>query len=301
MNTYRITSYEPENIYEKFWAQDKSVAEKLYSESIKRLMKINGVDSFDFINPWKTSDDIEKFVGKLYPEWIADVDFDIVGFLYEFVKGKRIAESDIDGIIKLVLRNALFGRMRSEKLEFDLCVYGVLCTCGNVLTADMLPEGTFLSDMNGDFSFLSEIYKDFEVVFFPEEEYIRAKILAENEKDIFVGFDLGDIGTPYYLGFTFNHWHLSSEKELVEYIDEIIADKRMSIEFFVGLRPQMGGDLTSDDLSNLSFESLCDRFPSCKNNSFGLNFKIRSFSGKYDIDAHFERVGKKFKIVYDKK
>ena len=301
MNTYRITSYEPENIYDQFFNQDKNTAAKLYSESIKRLMKIYDIDSFEFVNPWKTVDDIEDFVGKLYPEWIADVGFDIVVFLYEFVKGKRVAESDIDGIIKLVLRNALFGRLRAEKLEFDLCVYGILCICENALTADMLPEGTFLSDMNVDFSFLSEKYKGHEVVFFPEEEYIRAKILAGNEKDISVGFDTADVATPYYLGFTFNHWHLSSEKELVEYIDEIIADKRMSIEFFVGLRASMGGDITLDEVLDLSYESLCERFPSCKNNPFGFNFKIRSFSGKYDIDAHFERVGKKTVIVYDKK
>lgn len=290
MNTYRITSYDPVKYDECFGAQAKSVAEKLYPESIKRLMKINGADSFEFVNPWTTVDDVEKFVGKLYPEWIADIDFDITAFLYEFVKGKRVTEADVDDIVKLVLRNALFGRLRSDKLEFDLCVHGILCICENALTADMLPDGVFLSDMDGDLSFIAERYKDREVVFFPEEEYIRAKIVAGEGKDISIGFDITDIGTPYYLGFTsFQHWHLSSKDELIKYIDEIISDKRISIEFFNGLNAVMGTDITPDEISDLSYESISERFIVCKNNPFGLNFKIRSFSGKYDMDAHFER------------
>ena len=290
MNRYRITSYDSVMFYENFGMQDKSVAEKIYSESIKRLMKINGVASFEFVNPWRTVDDVETFVGKRYPEWIADIDFDIAAFLYEFVNGKRVTEADIDDIIRLVCRNALFGRLRSEKLEFDLCVHGILCICENTLSADMLPEGAFVSDMNGDFSFIAERYKDHKVVFFPEEEYIRAKIIAEEGKDISIGFDITDIGTPYYLGFTsFQHWHLSSREELIKYIDEIISDKRISIEFFNGLNAVMGTDITPDEISDLSYESVSERFIVCKNNPFGLNFKIRSFSGKYDTDAHFER------------
>ena len=103
-----------------------------------------------------------------------------------------------------------------------------------------------------------------------------------------------DEWTPYILYFSFQHWHMNDEEDIIEHIYDIINGKLLSIEFFKCGRRCFGGDIEAKELQDLSYETLenfFSDFPFGKLKDIADSFKVRgckpdaNFDAVFDVDA----------------
>jgi hypothetical protein len=112
-----------------------------------------------------------------------------------------------------------------------------------------------------------------------------------------------NIDGPTRLTFRFSYQHAHFEDEdsmdrLIRYIDSFLADDEAAIEFFDGDDRKFGGSVTLTEIDLFSIEDAASHFgysvnifkyhtiPNLKNGS--LTFKVRTWSGKQDLDAVVE-------------
>ena len=97
--------------------------------------------------------------------------------------------------------------------------------------------------------------------------------------------------TPYILYFSFQHWHMNDEEDIIEHIYDIINGKLLSIEFFKCGRRRFGGDIEAKELQDLSYETLenfFSDFPFGKLKDIADSFKVRGWKPDANFDAVFD-------------
>ena len=103
-----------------------------------------------------------------------------------------------------------------------------------------------------------------------EEEYF-----SQNMTDRFV---------EYIVEFSTQHCHFSAdeEDEILEYIQSIIDDKVLPIEFYSDGKRRFGGEIKADDLDKLSVSYLAQQYGYTSDYLLSFDYEIHSWSGKYD-------------------
>ena len=97
--------------------------------------------------------------------------------------------------------------------------------------------------------------------------------------------------TQYTCSFSFQHRHYESEEDVTQYISDIINRKVYAIEFFKDGKNRFGGDITTHELSELSYEFLEQRsgyYGSTKLKDIADSFKVRGWDPRDNFDATFE-------------
>lgn len=103
-----------------------------------------------------------------------------------------------------------------------------------------------------------------------------------------------DERTPYILYFSFQHWHMNDEEDIIEHIQDIIDGKLLSVEFFKCGKRCFGGDIEAQDLQNLSYKALNSNFSGLRMNIIDIvdSFKVRGWKTDANFDAVFEVDGR---------
>ncbi|MBR2965362.1 MAG: hypothetical protein IKC34_02295 [Clostridia bacterium] len=139
-----------------------------------------------------------------------------------------------------------------------------------------------------NYTFLTNHFSSCEIVY--REYNDSVEIVNPFGKDnIFVDFDAFD-PTPFTIMFSFQHRHINDEKGVVEYISTIMNESVFAIEFFKGGERRFGGDITAQELEDLSYEKLEQKtgyYGSTKLIDCADMFKVRGWSGKNSFDAMF--------------
>ena len=158
----------------------------------------------------------------------------------------------------------------------------------------------FLSDIDGhvrklaikspkNLSFLASYTSKYRVDISDDLE--SAIIYNPNSEDhLYVEYDKADDFSPYMLSFAFQHVHLTDEGSAKEWVESILNENVFSIEYFSGEDRRFGGQISAQELSNLSYDYLEQ-----DTGYYGLtklfqivdHFKIRGWSKKNDFDGYF--------------
>jgi len=96
--------------------------------------------------------------------------------------------------------------------------------------------------------------------------------------------------TPYIVYFAFQHCHMCDEEDIIDYINNIINGKVFSIEYFNNDTRCFGGDITAEELKDLSYDTLeqntgyygITKLKDCAN-----SFKLRGWHSDHNFDAVF--------------
>ena len=92
------------------------------------------------------------------------------------------------------------------------------------------------------------------------------------------------------LSFSFQHVHVTDRESAAEWVDGILNERILSIEFFVGENRCFGSEINASDLDRLSYEFLekyTGFFGREKLFRIANNFKVRGWSGENDFDGYF--------------
>lgn len=110
-----------------------------------------------------------------------------------------------------------------------------------------------------------------------------------NENVILEYFEEDDY-TPFIAHFSFQHRHLNDEKNVVDWINEIVEEKRFAIEFFKNEQNKFGGDIEATELADISYpklERLTGYYGATKLYEIADSFKIRGWNKDSNFDAVF--------------
>lgn len=140
-------------------------------------------------------------------------------------------------------------------------------------------------------AFLKDAFPGHQVQFAEDFAYavIRNPFYDENMK---VYYYAEDDFTPFCVCFSFQHGHLTDEENVVEWIDEYITGKTFAIEFFQDGRRCFGGDITADEMKDLTYANIEKCFAyvgSTKLFRIADAFKVRGWDPKKNMDAMFVR------------
>lgn len=125
----------------------------------------------------------------------------------------------------------------------------------------------------------SECGEIFEIINPNKEENIQIK-LENNQMIIFY--------------FSYQHAHFNNDiKGLFEYIDQFISDSLAAIEFFNDGKNLFGGGISLAEVNVLSADELAERFGFKRKMLINCCFKVRSWSGRDDLDAYIVREKRK--------
>lgn len=216
-----------------------------------------------------------------------------------FSRAERCYQKEIIGEIltsKYLLSKSkelfeLFSRDRFAKIR--LLAIKVAKKCGYNLS-------DFLSDIDGHvrnlamkspqhLSFLASYTSKYRVDISDDLE--SAIIYNPNSEDhLYLEYDKADEFSPYMLSFSFQHVHLTDEESAKEWIDSILNEDVFSIEYFSGEDRRFGGQISAQELSNLSYDYLeqdTGYYGITKLFQIVDHFKIRGWSKKNDFDGYF--------------
>ena len=88
----------------------------------------------------------------------------------------------------------------------------------------------------------------------------------------------------FIVSFATSHRHFENDmKDIIEFIDEIMKDKILAIEFFFDNKDVFGGEITRDLYNNLSINNLVSYFGLKSDDILNFEYEIHSFSGECDI------------------
>ena len=89
-------------------------------------------------------------------------------------------------------------------------------------------------------------FSDYATHLFDDKNYLEIRNPFGNE-NIKLEYVPEDEWTPYILCFSFQHWHMNDEEDIIEHIYDIINGKLLSIEFFKCGRRCFGGDIEAKE------------------------------------------------------
>lgn len=146
---------------------------------------------------------------------------------------------------------------------------------------------------------LEEIYKDYKTLYIFSEGYEEFQIINPfKDENISVNYEYSKNFKVLDFYFSYQHVHIISEldtdnditnysvnlNEVTKCIDDFITIHIAAIEFFRGDRNAFGGGIYLDKVNYMSVDELSKNFGYEKENLYNLNFKIRTWDGKYDAD-----------------
>ena len=137
-----------------------------------------------------------------------------------------------------------------------------------------------------NYTFLTNHFSSYEIIYLESKDSVEI-VNPFGKDNIIVDYDPAD-PTPFMVEFSFQHRHIEDENGVIEYITDIINENIFPIEFFKNGEKRFGGDITSQELEDLSYENLKQRtgyYGSTKLIDCADAFKIRGWSGKNDFDA----------------
>lgn len=158
----------------------------------------------------------------------------------------------------------------------------------------------FLSDMDShvrnlamksleNLSFLASYISKYRVDISDDLE--SAIIYNPNSEDhLYIEYDKTDEFSPYMLSFSFQHVHLTDEERAKEWINAILNEDIFSIEYFSGEERLFGGEISAQELNELSYNFLeqdTGYYGITKLFQIVDHFKIRGWSKKNDFDGYF--------------
>ena len=139
-----------------------------------------------------------------------------------------------------------------------------------------------------NYTFLTNHFSSYEIIYLESKDSVEI-VNPFGKDNIIVDYDPADF-TPFMVMFSFQHRHIEDEKGVVEYINDIMNEKVFSIEFFKNGERRFGGDITAQELKDLSYEELeqtTGYYGSTKLTDCADAFKVRGWSGNNNFDATF--------------
>ena len=139
-----------------------------------------------------------------------------------------------------------------------------------------------------NYAFLINHFSSCKIIYSESKDSVEI-VNPFGKDNIVVDYDVAD-PTPFMVMFSFQHRHIKDEKGVIEYITDIINENIFPIEFFKNGKKRFGGDITAQELKDLSYEKLEQKtgyYGSTKLIDCADAFKIRGWSGKNNLDAMF--------------
>lgn len=141
------------------------------------------------------------------------------------------------------------------------------------------------------FYFLKKHFSAYEINFSKERDRDLVEIINPfYDENIRVEYIPEDDFTPYVVSFAFQHCHMCDEEDIVEYVNDIIDGKILSIEFFKNGARCFGGDIATLELADLSYDALAKSIEDwgiAKLLDYADSFKLRGWHSNYSFDAAF--------------
>ena len=113
--------------------------------------------------------------------------------------------------------------------------------------------------------------------------YSNSNIIVDYE--FFVSTDGLDSFEQYTTQFSYQHRHFENEKDIIQWIENVIKDSLLAIEFFKGDENRFGGEISYSSVSQLTHDIFVEKNGYYNGFSQCDNFKIRSWSGENDYDG----------------
>ena len=139
-----------------------------------------------------------------------------------------------------------------------------------------------------NYTFLTNRFSSYKIVYSESKDCVEI-VNPFGKENIIVAYDPADF-TPFTVMFSFQHRHIKNEKGVIEYITDIMNETVFSVEFFKNGERRFGGDMTAQELKDLSYEALeqtTGYYGSTKLKDCADSFQVRGWSGKNNFDATF--------------
>ena len=114
-------------------------------------------------------------------------------------------------------------------------------------------------------------------------DYIDNKIVIynlNNSRYIEIIIDEYD---EYIVSFETQHCHFNDIEDIIDYINRIVEDDVLPIEFYINDKRKFGGDISKDFFNKLSIDSLVDYFGFDEDTLSHFDYEVYSWSGVYDV------------------
>ncbi len=92
---------------------------------------------------------------------------------------------------------------------------------------------------------------------------------------------------PYMICFATQHLHIADKKELVEAISKFANGSIAAIEFYHNGKNCFGGQIETEHLSNITYDSLREYFRYPKNDLSNLTFRIYAWNKSFCYEGSF--------------
>lgn len=91
----------------------------------------------------------------------------------------------------------------------------------------------------------------------------------------------------YCVYFADHHIHTCDKEEMIAFVTSIVSAEKASIEFFLDGKNRFGGEISTADLDDLTYDSLRCRFGYPNRDLTGYTFKVRACDERYCFDGVF--------------
>ncbi|MBQ6163041.1 MAG: hypothetical protein IJK23_01065 [Clostridia bacterium] len=111
----------------------------------------------------------------------------------------------------------------------------------------------------------------------------------ENGKTITVledpvrGADGKELSAEYIAEVAAQHRHYEDFEDALDYVEQLMRDEILAIEYYAGAEPRFGGDIERSELNDPNPPTRGTIFSMLPADHPGLNYEIISWSGKYDL------------------
>lgn len=121
-------------------------------------------------------------------------------------------------------------------------------------------------------------YKEDTLIIYNQNNNKRMEIIKETYNSNNNSFE------EFIISFATQHRHFEYDLEEIEdYLNDIMNDQILPIEFFLNNQDRFGGEISKELLANLSIKTLADYFGYNEDYLSNFEYEIHSWSGKYDI------------------
>ncbi|MBR3299813.1 MAG: hypothetical protein IKI64_11565 [Clostridia bacterium] len=108
-----------------------------------------------------------------------------------------------------------------------------------------------------------------------EKYYPKRDTTTGSEDEAFV---------EYIVYFSTQHAHFEDLDDALEYVEAIIADEVLPIEFYLNEKRRFGGEITKEDFEELSAEFLASYYGYTLEYLSQFEYEIHSWSGRYNTE-----------------
>ncbi len=115
-------------------------------------------------------------------------------------------------------------------------------------------------------------------------EFKDNKIIIHNEINNNCIEVLEETNNEYIVIFSTQHAHYEDIDDVLDYINDIINEQVLPIEFYLDNKNIFGGDIPLDLFNSLTIKSLANYFGFSEDYISNLDYQITSWNGNYDVD-----------------